>query len=558
MSPRPSPHSTPATLPQRSRTLPGVALILIALALQPTVLGASLQRFFTEHGTLEFLLRSAIILALYGLALLAVVLGGLCRGAVKWPLFVLFALSMSISSVFYQASHLPMGYPDWVILWRARADLDNASRQYVGATVLALAQLIPLLLAYLLLRPSRRRAWPWALAALGLSIGLFVMLCISRQGRATERLPDATNLYGMMLAAAFDRPPEAYRYTTDRRPDGPRGADHLALIVDEGTRYDFFAHVVLPDIRRQPSAWHIYDFGAATSMADCSAETNIMLRKLVSFEHIAQDLYHEPLVWSLARNAGFSTWLLDAQHHGEGHDYFDQTERALIEHRPEVRTGHDTNLIQHLAAAWNTPASFTYVIKQGTHFPYSQEYPATYRSASPARQVAYVQADARRIQAVDSVDYQTGQFFQQLLRTAPTGRVAIFYTADHGLNIGDGPGTDHCNSMATSRVEVAMVPLLVLTNYPSDALAAAATRNRNRLSQFELVATLKHFLGYDSATGARSGLLRTVQTPVPGFVSGSAFGLFGRPVDIMPVDRALYQRLERQRWPAGAPRGDSP
>ncbi|WP_066453711.1 sulfatase-like hydrolase/transferase [Castellaniella caeni] len=551
-------RTAPASLHPHTRTLLGVALILTALALQPTVLGASLQRFYTEHGTLEFLLRSAIILALYGLALLAVVLGGLCQGTVKWPLFVLFALSMSVNSVFYQASHLPMGYPDWVILWRARADFDNASRQYASATILALAQLAPLLLAYLLLRPSRRRTWPWALAALGLSIGLFVALCVSRQGRATERLPGATNLYGMMIAAAFDRPPEAYRYTTDRRPDGPRGADHLALIVDEGTRYDLFTHVVLPNIRQQSSVWHIYDFGAATAMADCSAETNIMLRKLVSFEHIARDLYHEPLVWSLAHNAGFSTWLLDAQHHGEGHDYFDRTERALIEHRPEVRTGHDTNLIQHLMRAWKTSASFTYVIKQGTHFPYSQEYPPTYRSASPARQVPYVQADTRRIQAVDSVDYQTGQFFHQLLRTAPSGRVAIFYTADHGLNIGDGPGTDHCNSMATSRVEVAMVPLLVLTNYPSDALAAAATRNRDQLSQFELVATLKNFLGYDSAASTRSGLLRTVQTPIPGFVSGSAFGLFGRPVEIMPVDRALYQRLEQQRWPASAPRGGTP
>lgn len=536
----------------KARTIIGIALICGALALQPTLLTESLERFYEQYSASGSLLRSFAILATYALALVAVISTSFAPAAVKWPLFIAFSISMVTNTIFHSASQMTMGYMDWVTLWRARADVGNAANQYSTAALQAIAELAPLLLGFLLISASRKRIWPWPLATVTLSVALFATVCIAKQGRATERLPTVTNLYGMMVASIFDRAPRPYRYVTDQRPDGRPAVDHLALVVDEGTRHDFFAHIVLPEIRRQKSAWHVYDFGAATSMADCSSETNIMLRKLVRFDDIPLQLYGNPLVWSLAHNAGLTTWLLDAQHHGNGHDFFDETERSLIDHLPEVGTGHDTDLVNHLMEAWSASPSFTYVIKRGTHFPYSQEYPESYRTPSPARLVPYVQANEMRIQAADSVDYQTGQFFRKLLDTSPTSRVAIFYTADHGLNIGDGPGTDHCNSASTSRVEVGMVPLLVLTNFQSDALAEAARRNRNLMSQFELVATVRNFLGYGTEKTAASGLFRTVQEPIPGFIYGSAFGLFGSQVDITPVDRAGYQKLERQRWPEPA------
>lgn len=533
---------------RRTRIFFGLSFIGAGFALQPTLLVQSLWRFYEQQPTAEFLLQSFVILVLYGLAVLAVVLAAFCRPCIKWPLLVIFSLSMATSAAFYSISHMPLEYPDWVMLWRARADVGQATAQYHTAIFWALLSVSPLLLGYLFVPASRRRLGYWTGGVTILSVALFVALCVLKEGRATQRLPSVTNVYGMAIASMFDRPPLPYRYVTGQPPTGVRAADHLALIVDEGTRHDIFAHVVLPEIARRRSTWHIYDFGAATSMADCSSETNIMLRKLVSFDSISRDLYNNPLVWSLAHNAGLTTWLLDAQHHGEGHDYFDGTERALIDHRPDVRTGHDVDLVGVLMGAWSGPPSFSYVIKRGTHFPYSQEYPPSYRSSSAGRKVPYVQANQQRVDAVDSVDYQTGQFFDKLLSTSPKGRVVIFYTADHGLNIADGPGTDHCSSASTFRVEMAMVPLLVLTNFPSDALEVASRRNKNLMSHFDLVATLKDFLGYTSAAARNDGLFRQVQMPVRGLVYGSAFGLFGQPVETIPIDRASYLQLEQERW----------
>lgn len=532
----------------RVRTGLGLMLIGVTCLLQPPWIWSIVPSVPNDGSLLTYAFKLAIIVGIFGLALIAPVLAALSSPRWKWLLFLLFALSIVVNLAFYRVSGHTMTYTDWAILWQARANIGDAFGEYSRTLLKATLATTPLLVGFLLVPVARRRIWPWAVGASVLSTGVFVAACVAMQGGSTGLFPRSTSLYGMLVSTAFDRPLGEYAYATDHQPDARPVAENIALVIDESISHDFFSEVVMPQIEASNSAWRIYDFGFATSMANCSMASNIMMRKLVRADSVALDVYRNPLVWSLARNAGFRTWLLDAQLGGFGHNLFDDSERSLIDHIPQAQSAHDADLVDHLHAAWSGAPSFTLVIKKGAHFPYEQRYPAQHKSDSPALSAPHVLASERRTKYVNAVDYQTGGFFRRLKEVTPHARTVIFYTSDHGQNIADTPGLLHCSTSATPHVNEGIVPLLVLANFDVAGLAEAAERNRNQMSHFDMVETLRGFLGYGSRHVTEKGLLRTAGGPVPGFVYKSPFGFFGRPVEILPVDRSAYLRLANERW----------
>lgn len=527
----------------------GTGLLLIGLTclLQPPQTWTVLSLASYQGSLFAYASEILLILGIFGLAVLAPMLAAFASPPWKWSLFALFAISIIANLVFYRASGQTMTYTDWAILWQARANIGDAVDQYYSTLLKCSAATTPLLIGYWLVPSSRQRIWPWALGVSTLSIAVFAGLCVIWQGGNTGLFPRTTSLHGMLVSTIFDRPMGKYNYVTDRRPDKAPVADHIALVIDESVSHEFFAQVVGPQIAARGSGWRVYDFGFATSMANCSMASNIMLRKLVSIDSVAEDLYRNPLVWSLAHNAGFSTWLIDAQQGGFGHNLFDDTERSLINEMPPV-PGSDADIIDKLHAAWSQTRTLSLVLKKGAHFPYEKRHPAQYKSDSSALSIPYVQANDRRARYVNAVDFQTGGFFRRLMEFVPNARTVVFYTSDHGQNIKDGPGFPHCNSTSVPDVNEGIVPLLVLANFDMNEFAEAAARNRNRVSQFDLVHTLRDFLGYESGQITDRGLLRTAGDPVPGFVYKSPFGFFGRPVEILPVDRSAYLRRANERW----------
>lgn len=537
----------------RVRGVVGLLLIGLTCLAQPPEIWTIIPRVvavvnLNEGSTPTLAYELARLVGIFALAVAAPMLAAFCSPRWKWFLFLLFFSSLVTNAVFHRVSGHSMAYVDWVILWQAKANIGDAVSEYFRPLVKATIGVTPLLAGFMLVPVVQRRIWPWAAGATLLSIGVFVAQCVTTQGGDTGLFPRSTSLHGKLVSTAFDRPMARYTYATDRQPDAKPIADHIVLVIDESVSHDYFSRVVLPRIRASNSAWRVHDFGLATSMSNCSMATNVMLRKLAGADSVALDLYRNPLVWSLARNAGLATWLLDAQLGGFGHNLFDDVERSLIDHRPWVRTGHDANLVDRLRAAWSGAPSFTLVIKQGAHFPYEKKYPARYASDSPVLSAPYVRGSERRTHYVNAVDYQTGDFFRRLSEVVPAARTIVLYTSDHGQNIEDSPGLTHCNSSVGVQAIEGIVPLLILANFDVGGLAEAATRNRDRMSQFDMVETLRGFLGYGSQSMASSGLFRASGDPVPGFVYGSPFGFFGRPVQMLPVDRPAYRRQENERW----------
>lgn len=470
------------------------------------------------------------------------------RPWVKWPVFFLVVISFTAMDVYRRSAGKVMEYADWLVLWQGRANAGDAAAEYGHLLVAVLPWLALVLLGFLCIR--RRRSMPSLvpIVLFMVSVGLFTGVCVVKRGGATNKLPMATGLYGLVAAQWLDGAGSRYAYTTDAKPKRAPAVRHIVLVIDESVRQGFFERVIGPELRARGagSGWNVYDFGAATSMANCSAPSNIMLRKGVRFNHITQDLHRDPLLWSLAHNAGFSTWLLDAQIRGRGGNYFDDNERALIDHLPEVRSSQDADIVKAMARYLSEEApTFTIINKQGAHFPYPDHFPRGYESPFLRDASPYVQDSIKRVNYVNALDYQTGGFFAQLLKTHVSQPTLVIYTSDHGQNVDDRPGLHHCNVSLLPSEDEGVVPLVILTNTPVPGMEGIVADVQNSLSDFDIAPIIRAAMGY----GEVSWVDRLRQpSGANGFVYGSPFGYFGSPVTIRHVDRQAYAAMIRQRW----------
>lgn len=504
----------------------------------------------------SWMLTLATLLLMLGAWLVSVLMlasAASSRPAIKWPVFALVCASFMGMAVYHQVARKALEYPDYLMLWQARANTLDAVQEYARGALVPLGYIAVLALGFVLAR-YRRRASPTAVALFCLSVGIFTTVTVAARGGATNRLPTTTGIYGFIVAQTLDRKAgEVYVYTSPDRPEHAAQVQNIVLVVDESIRYDFFQQVVGPGLKAATAGrWHAYDFGLATSMANCSGGSNIMLRKGVRSGDIAQDMYRRPLVWSSAHNAGFTSYLLDIQRNGAGHDYFDDEEQALIDHRLDVRAlQKDADVLDAMPYLRERHRTFSLVIKRGSHFPYTRNYPEGFQSQGAATENPYVQASQKRKEYVNSLSWQTAGFFDKLLSMTVQEPTMVIYTSDHGQNVDDQPGLTHCTSSATPYAGEGLVPLVILTNYPDPKLAQAVAYNQNLLSHFNIMPTLLDAMGYDSSRWykAPSTAVTVRQSaPVPGFVYGSPLGYFGSAVQIEPVDRAKVLSDAAQRW----------
>lgn len=189
------------------------------------------------------------------------------------------------------------------------------------------------------------------------------------------------------------------------------------------------------------------------------------------------------------------------------------------------------------------------MIKSGAHFKYSSSYPADYQFQTEWMNHPYIAANEHRKEYLTAMNYKTTRFFNELNKLSSKERVVILYTSDHGQNLFDHPGLTHCSS-SQPNPEEATVPLVVLSNFEIDSLREASLRNFDRLTHYEMIATLRNWLGYKEE-GDQMGGLYTREKVEARVVMGSPFGLFGTEPNFFTIDREAYKRLEAERWGDG-------
>src|SRR5439155_22726321 len=76
----------------------------------------------------------------------------------------------------------------------------------------------------------------------------------------------------------------------------------------------------------------LFNFGLASSIAMCSATTNVAFRYGATKTHYLQDIRINPSMWRYAKKAGFRTVYIDGQrHHGHLHNLMTAEEMADID-----------------------------------------------------------------------------------------------------------------------------------------------------------------------------------------------------------------------------------
>lgn len=288
-------------------------------------------------------------------------------------------------------------------------------------------------------------------------------------------------------------------------------------------------------LKSEQNYWDIIDYGVATSAANCSHTSNIILRKMARYNNVENDFYSNALIWSYALNAGYQTYLYDAQMKGKGHNFFDDNELNLINHNISKTIDSDSAIIDSLTYLNSLTPSFTYIIKKGSHFPYHAPNGFHIKALD-----SYTLANKQREKYLDNIAYQSDSFFKKLLKQHYEQNVLFIYTSDHGQNLLDRAGLTHCTAGSEPYHREGEVPLVIFANTPLYELKRYAKENYNNASHFNIMPTILSYMGYDAKSlgyDEANTSLNEIVLAIHGFYYGVPFGYFGKKPDFYKIEQ---------------------
>lgn len=489
-----------------------------------------------------FSLSKSAVLIFSEIALWCCLLGA-C--AVYWwyriVLCFLLAISTIIFDTYFRASGKVIEFQEFLLLYQSKANLLDAISMYGKEILYSLPRVLILFAGFYLLPPpplsrkSRGIAFLFSLLTfLGL-VSLVFATCIFRQGAATNKLPTPVSLYGLFVAYSYDNYKNLHQYKYIQKnlsPSNKSEYQNIILVVDESVRWDYSPFLRIRDYKK----WFVYDYGMATSYANSSAVSNILLRKGARFESLSSDFYENPLIWDYAKKAGYETYLYDNQGGGVGHDYFDKEEAKLIDHNLSCGDFKDADIWKSLSYLNGEQKTFTLIIKKGSHFPYV-DFPQDQKIAFEMSE--YQKATSMRIKYLKSIIFQSDDFWKDFFSLTITKPTLVIYTSDHGQNLEDVEGLTHGTSGQDPYKGEGMVPLVVLTNIQDLGFVNHLQENFNHSSHFNIFPTIIESMGYCiSKLGycGKNASLREQNTPVGGFFYGIPFGYFGKEADFSKIE----------------------
>lgn len=430
--------------------------------------------------------------------------------------------------------------------------------------------------------PARVRPWStaWFTPFVPLvPIAMIMILMYLRGGQGANALPPQASVpaFGAMLLGerVLAGPPPVRKPVASTPRAVPR-RPHLVVVMDESVRGDLL-DINAPHTSNAAAtgllnyAEQTANFGTASSMANCSDTGNYSFRYVATRDDYLRDVKEHPSIFEFARKAGYETHYVDGQRHGGRlQNYMDERERASIDGFFQLGTElplpqRDVELARHvkqLLRGAQRPL-FVYVNKMGAHFPYEGKYPREAARFTPTLQQTYTGNDAdpklpfpkddsRQMRLrfnnsyLNAVSWNTSRFFEAMLSGVPLERVVVAYTADHGQDLhedGRGGYGTHCTSGRAAAGE-GRVPLAVIGGDGPfrSYLQAAAAKNFNRATQFDLARSLLLWMGYAQADlndelGPQPDLLQALRHEDQQFLS-TFFVRFGKKPVWNAVDAA--------------------
>lgn len=271
-----------------------------------------------------------------------------------------------------------------------------------------------------------------------------------------------------IVAFAFanqDEPEVALRLNYSRRaeaaaPTHKAMAKYVIIIVDEsivsyslgvnGSRYDSTPQLM------QISGGKLLNLGTASSTANSSAASNYILRNNIQpgqMPDTGQVTLGAPSLFSYAKKAGYTTYLIDAQARPNLlQNYLSKFDMDAIDNYVSMYASDKRYTNDYLGLDYlkkeiskNNDKKFFFIVKQGLHFPYNARYPEESIKFTPhfssSEFISYESAESERLinTYLNAILWNVDKYLASLLVELEPflDDAAIIYTSDHGQSIAD-------------------------------------------------------------------------------------------------------------------------
>jgi len=413
---------------------------------------------------------------------------------------VFFGLNLLIATCFYRVTDHAMSLPEAQMLLNVADNVDDlaALSQFgslIAGVVIALAGLMALMIwARTFVRVRMNTPLFVCTLAVVLSYGIRFLVpgAVALPANFTPSLDaSALALHSLMELVSPSHERELALEKLTAHPT----VRHIVLVIDESIEAEVFDSLL-----QRAQLDHARDLGIAYSYGNCSALSNMMLRRGFNPLDTERSSLRPASLFQLAKRSGFTTVFLDAQDQVNNR-FFDRKEMAAVDMIPPIREFGPSRYDRDLVSVGivtrilrNNPKAFVILNKMGTHFPYRDRLPPREANVPNPYQA--------------SVQRTSVGFLTRLVKELPPGTL-VFYTSDHGQNF--HAKMTHCNVPRYSVVSEWMVPLVVL--YSEDLFTLVDgidPRWQNRTSHAALAETLRNLMGY-RLSGAESLLTPPLQ-----------------------------------------------
>ncbi len=287
----------------------------------------------------------------------------------------------------------------------------------------------------------------------------------------------------------------------------------------------------------------IYNYGIASSVANCSSSSNTILRSGVhssKFPDKEQLTLKNANIWAYAKEAGYYTIFIDAQNSKDtlqnnmtNHDFKTIDKYIQIQKGPSIdKYMTDFKIIHFLETELKRHDKvFIYVNKLGAHFPYEEMYNQNKKEFIPTLNIGEASSFEFKEKMLNSyynaVRWSFDLWWEKVYHKLQNINVLFIHTSDHGQNLFDNESrATHCSANPTrteADVPILIIPLgntkILIKHYAEKYLLT----NINQASHFNIFPTILFLEGYDLEKNELS-LFQDLSSQERFFYSGGIWG----------------------------------
>ena len=318
---------------------------------------------------------------------------------------------------------------------------------------------------------------------------------------------------------------------------------NIILVVDESIGGEYLS---INGYEKETSPYlksieeHFINLGLASSGANCSAKSNLILMSGIQLEDLPDKenrALKKSTIFQYAKNAGYKTHYISGQGIGlklQNHmskydlEYIDNFVQLKEPYKHKSMPEEDV-VLETSKALKSSKKNFIFIVKHGSHFQWEDAYPKEERYFLPTLESTDALSLDSKEKALNSylnsVKYSVDLFFKHFLKEIDfftKKDTLIIYTADHGQSIlEEGRTSTHCDS-TNPPLSQGVVPLLLFT-HPKDKIMRSIDFKVNTYNHYQLFPTIQKLMGYEDVK-AQTLFDQVSQEPKQVFVSGDIFG----------------------------------